>query len=100
MSSSTKLERVDSKGEGTWFGADQVDAQEDGAASDDSQETAFSATTGGKTDLSTATSTENIEELQDEDSLEESPLLGVARKKGKYPYGPLFFIMTATAGQR
>ena len=92
-----KLERVDSKGEETWFGA--VHPEDDGAASDDSQETTFSAATTAEKLNSAAAS---MEELRDEDvdGIEGSPLLDPARKKGRYPYGPLFFIMTATAGQR
>ena len=93
--------KFDSNGEETSLGAVRADSREaakvDGdAASDDSgQETTFSSLA--------AASTEKDEpgELSDrEGGLEErTPLLG-ARKKGGYPYGPLFFIMAATAGQR
>ena len=69
-----------------------VGETEDGAASDDSQETTFSSTTEKSNPISAKGD-------RSEDELETKTLLG-SRKKGRYPYGPLFFIMMATAGQR
>ena len=87
----TKSDPAEPGGDKTPSDAVQMDVREaeDGAASDDSQETTFSQ-------RSNPTS---VKDDRSEDELETKALLG-SRKKGTYPYGPLFFIMMATAGQR
>ena len=93
-----------------------MEPAEDDIGSDHSQETAFSQTADLKSNqtLSAAakksTDDDDIVPWMDSkpngsgethrDGLENETVAVTRSKKRRYPYGPLFFIMTATAGQR
>lgn len=83
-----------------------MEPAEDDLGSTHSQETAFSQTVDMKSSHQSAPAakvkfaddTEASDESQGEENTETEP--ATEAKKQRYPYGPLFFIMTATAGQR
>lgn len=97
-----------------------MEPAEDDIGSDHSQETAFSQTTDLKTNQTLSATTEKSADDDNniilivprmdskpnghgetrQDGLENETTVATSSKKRRYPYGPLFFIMTATAGQR
>ena len=77
--------------------------------SDRSQETAFSqtadvmkssTTAGASLVVKFADGTKSSGSDESSDEPENETVAATSSKKRRYPYGPLFFIMTATAGQR
>lgn len=83
-----------------------MEPAEDDIGSDRSQETAFSQTADVKSNTTTslavkfADDTKSSGSDESRDEVENEAAAAIRSKKRRYPYGPLFFIMTATAGQR